>query len=578
IRSDNGTEFKNSIINQFCEMKGIKREFSVARTPQQNGVAERRNRTLIEAARTMILVIKPHTKTPYELIRGRTPLIDFMKPFGCPVTILNTRDHLGKFDGKADEGFFVGYSMLFDVDSLTISMNYVLVVARNQTNGIAGTRDNIVAGSKDSDEDLMYKTGVYDYPEGFTGPSVSITTDEPVTTDGEGVSTAKAIPEAVSTVEPDMDVTLAEALVDLLKSGKKKSPKPKARGISFQHPEEVARREVISPPVSKISAKDKGKAIMTEPEKPSKKKDQIQIDEELGLRLHAEEQPEFERLQKEREAQEEASRAAIYEEIDNTQAMIKADEQLGARVQAEKQELYSIEEKSRLLVEMIVERKKIHKLFNKTYKHVNSFIPMESDDKDKDSEKKAGGSRKKTLARKRAGEKQSEESAKRPKMEYDAEKEELRAHLDIIPGDDVAVSVESLATKYPIVDWKTLVLSEDKIYYEIIRANGSTKSYKIFTKMVDDFDRQDVLDLYSKDDEVWKAQQDYTLISWRLFDSCGIHVLLMDTGIAIHMLVEKTYPLTQEMLSRMLSGKLEVDNESEMAFELLRFTRSQIEK
>ncbi|GJZ48074.1 ribonuclease H-like domain-containing protein [Tanacetum coccineum] len=130
-----------------------------------------------------VLVIKPHTKTPYELIRGRTPLIDFMKPFGCPVTILNTRDHLGKFDGKADEGFFVGYSVvskamrvfnkrtriveetlnirflknapnvtgngpdwLFDVDSLTISMNYVPVVAGNQTNCIAGTRDNIVAG------------------------------------------------------------------------------------------------------------------------------------------------------------------------------------------------------------------------------------------------------------------------------------------------------------------------------------------------------------------------------------------------------------------------------------------------
>ncbi|GJT63161.1 putative ribonuclease H-like domain-containing protein [Tanacetum coccineum] len=207
IRSDNGTEFKNSVMNQFCEMKGIKREFSVARTPQQNGVAERRNRTLIEAARTMlvdsklpttfwaeavntacyvlnrVLVIKPHNKTPYELIRGRTPLIDFMKPFGCPVTILNTRDHLGKFDGKADEGFFVGYSVvskamrvfnkrtriveetlnirflentpnvtgngpdwLFDVDSLTISMNYVPVVAGNQTNGIAGTRDNIVTG------------------------------------------------------------------------------------------------------------------------------------------------------------------------------------------------------------------------------------------------------------------------------------------------------------------------------------------------------------------------------------------------------------------------------------------------
>ncbi|GJX67629.1 putative ribonuclease H-like domain-containing protein [Tanacetum coccineum] len=108
IRSDNGTEFKNSVMNQFCEMKGIKREFSVARTPQQNGVAERKNRTLIEAARTM--------------------------------------DYLGKFDGKADKGFCVGYSVLFDVDSLTKSMNYVPIVAENQTNGIVGTRDNIVAG------------------------------------------------------------------------------------------------------------------------------------------------------------------------------------------------------------------------------------------------------------------------------------------------------------------------------------------------------------------------------------------------------------------------------------------------
>ncbi|GKD54747.1 putative ribonuclease H-like domain-containing protein, partial [Tanacetum coccineum] len=207
IRCDNEIEFKNSVMNQFCEIKGIKREFSVARTPHQNGVAERRNITLIEAARTMlvdsklpttfwakavntacyvlnrVLVIKPYNKTLFELIRGRILLIDFMKPFRCLVTILNTKDHLGKFDGKVDEGFFVGYSVvskamrvfnkrtriveetlnirflenapnvignrpdwLFDVDSLIISMNYVPVVAGNQTNGIEGTRDNIVAG------------------------------------------------------------------------------------------------------------------------------------------------------------------------------------------------------------------------------------------------------------------------------------------------------------------------------------------------------------------------------------------------------------------------------------------------
>ncbi|GJX64299.1 retrovirus-related pol polyprotein from transposon TNT 1-94 [Tanacetum coccineum] len=135
IRCDNGTEFKNKEMNQFCERKGIKREFSVARTPQQNRVAERKNRTLIEAARTMladfklptifwaevvntagyvqnrVLVTKPHNKTPYELFLGRKPALGFIRPFGCLVIILNTIDHLGKFDGKADEGFFVGYSI-----------------------------------------------------------------------------------------------------------------------------------------------------------------------------------------------------------------------------------------------------------------------------------------------------------------------------------------------------------------------------------------------------------------------------------------------------------------------------------
>ncbi|GJU56263.1 putative ribonuclease H-like domain-containing protein [Tanacetum coccineum] len=207
IRCDNGTEFKNKEMNQFCERKGIKREFSVARTPQQNGVAERKNKTLIKAARTMladskllttfwaeafntdcyvqnrVLVIKPHNKTPCELFLGRKPALGFMRPFGCPVTILNTIDHLGKFDGKADEGFFVGYSInyktfkvfnsrtriveenlhvqfsentpntagsgpncLFDIDALTKSMNYNLVVAGNQSNGNAGTKSCDDAG------------------------------------------------------------------------------------------------------------------------------------------------------------------------------------------------------------------------------------------------------------------------------------------------------------------------------------------------------------------------------------------------------------------------------------------------
>nr|GEX90306.1 putative ribonuclease H-like domain-containing protein [Tanacetum cinerariifolium] len=196
IRSDNGTEFKNFDINQFCGLKGIKREFSVPRTPQQNGIAERKHKTLIKAARTMltdslllipfwaeaavntacyvqnrVLVTKPHNKTPYDLLHGRSPSIGFMRPFGYPVTILNTLDHLGKFQGKVDERFLVGYSVcskafrvfnsrtriiqetlhvnflenkpnvtgtgptwLFDIDTLSWTMNYHTVTAGNQTN------------------------------------------------------------------------------------------------------------------------------------------------------------------------------------------------------------------------------------------------------------------------------------------------------------------------------------------------------------------------------------------------------------------------------------------------------------
>ncbi|GJZ85742.1 ribonuclease H-like domain-containing protein [Tanacetum coccineum] len=219
----------------------------------------------------------------------------------------------------------------------------------------------------------------------------------------------------------------------------------------------------------------------------------------------------------------------------------------------------------------------IQMLFDKEMKRVDSFIPIDSEVVE-GSGKKTESSRKETVSKKRASEELDEESVKRQNLEDDAEKAEIQLCLEIVPRDDEAVNVESLSTKYSIVDWKTHILAEDKMYYQIIMADGSEKYYKIFSAMLDDFDRQDVLDLYRLEDEIWKAQQDYTLISWRLFDSYGIHLLLTDTVITIHMLVERKYPLTQEMISRMLSRRLEVDHECEMAYELLRFTRSQLKK
>ncbi|GJT45543.1 retrovirus-related pol polyprotein from transposon TNT 1-94 [Tanacetum coccineum] len=184
IRCDNGTEFKNREMNKFCEMKGILKQFSVARTPQQNGVAKRRNMTLIEAARTMladsklpttfwaeaintacyvqnrVLVGKPHNKNLYELFHGRTPTLSFMRPFGCPVTILNTINHLGKFNGKADEGFFVGYSLnskafrVFNSRTKIVEENlHIRLSESTQSNGFVDTKasDNASQARKETE-------------------------------------------------------------------------------------------------------------------------------------------------------------------------------------------------------------------------------------------------------------------------------------------------------------------------------------------------------------------------------------------------------------------------------------------
>nr|GEV33897.1 hypothetical protein [Tanacetum cinerariifolium] len=184
---DETSDIVKKFITEIENLKDLK--VKIIRSPQQNGVAEKRNRSLIEAASTMladaklpvtfwaeavntacyvqnrVLVNKAHNKTSYELFNGRTPAIGFLKPFGCYVMILNTLDNLGKFEAKGDEGYFLGYSMsnkafrvfnkrtkrveenlhieflenkaiekgsgpnwLFDIDSLTKSMNYVPVV------------------------------------------------------------------------------------------------------------------------------------------------------------------------------------------------------------------------------------------------------------------------------------------------------------------------------------------------------------------------------------------------------------------------------------------------------------------
>ncbi|GJU40018.1 putative ribonuclease H-like domain-containing protein [Tanacetum coccineum] len=371
-----------------------------------------------------------------------------------------------------------------------------------------------------------------------------IVVSAPITNVGVSVSVAElSTPPTTTTVIEDEDLIIAQTLMKMRsekskekakeRGSKEKSSEPTTRptrGVTMQEPSESGTRKAVPP--SQHDLKDKGKAKIIKPEKPLKKKDQIKFDEEVAKRL-----------------------------AEELEAEIEAYYELAQRLQAEEQGELTIEERSRLFVELMDKRKKhfkkiraekirrkpptkaqkrnqmstyqrnmagykhtqlknksfeeIQMLFDKEIKRVNSFVHIDSKVVE-GSGKKTKCSRKETASKKRAGEELDEESVKRQKLEDDAEKAKLQLCLEIVPRDDEAVN--------------------------IIRADRSKKYYKIFSAMLDDFDRQDVLDLYrlvkeifktsspegydrllwgdlitlfepSEEDEIWKAQQDYTLIS-----------------------------------------------------------------
>ncbi|GJZ59558.1 putative ribonuclease H-like domain-containing protein [Tanacetum coccineum] len=181
IRCDNGTEFKNRVMSEFCEQKGIKREFSVARTPQQNGVAERRNRTLIEAARTMLADSKLPTTLQLILLAMCRISKDF-RVYNIRTRKVEENLHIRFLEDKpiiASDG----PKWLFDIDVLTKSMNYVPVVTGTNSN-------DLVDGS------LLYyslKNASNDEPQPFVNQEKSKNSTQGVNTVGPSINT-----------EPDM--------------------------------------------------------------------------------------------------------------------------------------------------------------------------------------------------------------------------------------------------------------------------------------------------------------------------------------------------------------------------------------
>ncbi|GKB47296.1 hypothetical protein Tco_0898049, partial [Tanacetum coccineum] len=192
----------------------------------------------------------------------------------------------------------------------------------------------------------------------------------------------------------------------------------------------------------------------------------------------------------------------------------------------------------------------------------------------------------------------SEPAEESKDKELQLSQEQLQQLIIIVPEE--GMNIEALQTKYPIIDWEVYTKDSRK-YYKIIRVGNHTKVYQIFEDILKNFDRDDLVKLWSlvherfnstkptkdKERELWvelkrlfEPDDDGTLwklqtymhdpLKWRLYDTCVVHYVSTERGHDIFMLVEKDYPLTRALMTLMLCNKLQVDEYSVMADELLR--------
>ncbi|GJW14769.1 hypothetical protein Tco_0018902 [Tanacetum coccineum] len=382
--------------------------------------------------------------------------------------------------------------------------------------------------------------------------------------------------------------------------------RPKARGVVVQEPSEFTTTTSSSQTSQLSQAKDKGKAKMIVPEKPLKKKDQILIDEDIAKKLQAHlnaKLDEEEKLAKQRE--EDANIA----EWDNVQAMIDADYELAARLQAQEQEELTVQEKSKLFVELMDKRKnhfarlraeeqrrkpptkaqrknqmctylknmagfthsqlknnrfdEVQKAFDNTMCWIDSFVSMDSEVVKGGKEKDKGNvTRAEESSSKRAGIELEQERIKKQKIDDDQEEAEMKKHMEIVVDEEeIAVDAIPLATKpLIIVDWK--IIKKGKMgYFQLIRADGSSR------RPEEAYERVlwgDLKVMFEPDIEsdVWRNLQGYNVIVWKLFSSSGVHFVRFQ-NMYIFMLVEKKYPLTPATITKMLNKKLQNDHWNE---------------
>ncbi|GJV85138.1 hypothetical protein Tco_1525036 [Tanacetum coccineum] len=240
--------------------------------------------------------------------------------------------------------------------------------------------------------------------------------------------------------------------------------------------------------------------------------------------------------------------------------------------------------------------KVIKDMFDKAFKRVNTFVDYKT--------KLVEGSEKRAEdSTKRAGDELEQEPIKKQKVDDDKEREDLQQCFELVTEEDVAINYIPLATKpAPIVNFQNHRKGRNG-YYKIIRANGSAKTYLLFSQLLKEFNREDLENLWKLvkakhgntrpeegyervlwgdlktmfehhiEDEVWRSLQGKKVLLWRLYDSCGVHFVRFK-DMHVYMLVENRYPLTPAIITDMLNKKLKSDYWNEMCYQLLKLMKN----
>ncbi|GJV13299.1 hypothetical protein Tco_1354840 [Tanacetum coccineum] len=428
--------------------------------------------------------------------------------------------------------------------------------------------------------DLMFDTSV------FEGDEVVANIDEVI-----------AEPEVVTTVSGPTtttnELTLAQTLIEIAKSKKVEaittaatsvtnvavtSP-PKAKGIIFHDPEEQRSSSKPTFSSTKLTSKDKGKAIMIEPEKPLKKKDQVVADEEYARQVAAEMLIDcfVKDFKQERENLSIEDKSKLFVELMNKRkkhfAELRAKEMRNkppTKTQRRNQMSTYLKHMGTYKHSQLKNKnyEEIERLFEKEMKRVNTFIPMDQDEesskKDKSESKRVGVELESDVSKRQKLDEQVE-SDKHEKVEQDDEAK-VKRYLQIVREEDIPIDAIPLASKPPMIIEYKIIKEGIFGHFQLIRADGSSKRYSSMIKMIQSIDREDLEALWklvktkhgntrSKDEfervllvdlkvmfepdiisEVWRSLQGYTVVGWKLFDSYGVHHVRFSTAVHIFMM------------------------------------------